>query len=257
LHPALKAYARASAVIYADEAFQTPVKINRTENLLVMGADLQFHSLNVATGAVTDLGKSPSAGHIIKRAQHMVIFPDDKTLKAEYVFAKNEGTIEQSPGDMFVDYNNQTPEQKANLVDFHVGAQWSARVYKNSIRFVCDPTSPATTDVQIPANEVASNLIYINGYDRGVYSTNLVMQSGAIYELGCANKAAYLKAAPSVKLDQNYKRLYKIAGGTVGLTAEGKMFMVDGGKSTPLKAELGKVLEITPFQTYEFFEPAN
>lgn len=256
LHPALRAYARSSAVVYADEAFETQVKINRTENLLVLNSDLEFNSMNLATGAVTALGKAPTAGHIIHRAQHMVIFPDDKNLKSEYVFAKNEGTIEQSPGDMFVEYNNQTPEEKAKLVDFHSGAQWSARVYKNSIRFVCDPNSAATTDIQVPAGQVSSNLIYVNGYDRGVYSTNLVMQSGDIYELGCDSKKAYLKAS-TVKLDQNYKRLYKVAGRTVGLTAEGKLFVVEGGKSSPLANSLGTVWEIIPFQTFEFFESAN
>ncbi len=257
LHPALRAYARSSSIVYADEAFESAVKINRTENLLVLNSDLDFQSLNLSTNAVKALGKAPAAGHIIHRAQHMVIFPDDKTLKSEYVFAQNEGKIEQSPGDMFVEYNNQTPEEKAKLVDFHSGAQWSARVYKNSIRFVCDPNSAATTDIQMPAGQIASNLIYVNGYDRGVYSTNLVMQSGAIYELGCANKKAYLNAAPAIKLDQTYKRLYKVSGRTVGLTAEGKLFLVDGGKSTPLANDLGRVLEIVPFQTFEFFETAN
>ncbi len=254
LHPAMKAYARASAVIYADEAFENKVKINRTENLLVLNSNLEFQSMNVLTGAVTAIGQAPNAGHIIHRSQHMVIFPDDKTLKSEYVFARNEGPIEQSPGDLFVEYNNQTPEQKAQLVDFHSGAQWTARVYKSSIRFACDPTAAGTTDIQMPAGQVASNLIYVNGYDRGVYSTNLVMQSGDIYEIGCASRKAYLKASPAVRLDQKYKRLYKTNGRTMGLTADGKLFYVEDGKSTPVAAALGQVLEIIPFQTFEFFE---
>ncbi len=257
IHPALKAYARASAVIYADEAFENQVRINRTENLLALNAALDFVSINVATGAETVLGKAPSAGHIIHRSQHLVLFPEDKTLKSEYVFARNEGTVEQSPGDLFVDYNNQTPEQKAELVDFHSGAQWSARVYKSHVKFLCDPSSANETDIVVPVGQVASNLIYVNGYDRGVYSTNLVMQSGDVYEIGCASKKAYLKAAPAVKLDQNYKRLYKVAGRLIGLTAEGKMFIVDGGKSTPLTTSQTKVIDIVPFQTFEFFETAN
>lgn len=256
LHPALKAYARSSAVVYADEAFEIPVKINRAEKLLVMNAALQFHTLNLATGTSEALGKAPVAGHIIHRAQHMVIFPDDKTLKAEYVFAQNEGKIEQSPGDAFTEYNNQTPEEKAKLVDYHSGAQWSARVYKTSVRLACDPKSATVSDLQIPAGQEAANLIYVNGYDRGVYSTHLTLKSGEIYELGCANKNAFLKPA-SVKFDQNYKRLYKVAGRTVGLTAEGRLFSVDAGKSTPLNNDLGTILEIIPFQAFEFFETAN
>lgn len=258
IHPALKAYARASAVIYADEAFENPVRINRAENLLMITAGLDIQSMNLQTGVVTNIGKLPSAGHIIHRSQHLVLFPDDKTLKAEYVFARNEGTVAQSPGEAFVEYNGQTPEQKAQLVDFHSGAQWNARVYKSTIKFVCDPTSATITDIAVPAGQVASNLIYVNGYDRGVYSTNLVMQSGNVYELGCANKVAYLKAAPNLKLDQKYKRLYKTNGRTVGLTAEGKLFYVEGDKSTPVAtAAAGQISEIVPFQTFEFFETAN
>ncbi len=254
LHPALRAYARSSAVVYADEAFENQVKINRTENLLLLTANLDFQSMNVQTGQITALGKAPAAGHIIHRAQHLVLFPDDKTLKAEYVFARNEGAIAQSPGELFVEYNSQTPEQKANLVDFHSGAQWSARVYKNSVKFLCDPTSPNMTELQIPAGQVAANLIYVNGYDRGAYSTNLMMQSGDIYELGCATKVAYLKASPAVKIDQKYKRLYKTNGKTMALSTDGKLFSVEDGKAVPVASAPGTYLEIIPQQTFEFFE---
>lgn len=257
LHPALKAYARSSATVYADEAFETPVKIDRTENLLILNSALQFQTLNLSTGEVKSLGQAKAPGHIIHRAQHLVIFPDDKTLKSEYIFAQNEGSIEQSPGDVFVEYNNQTPEEKANLVDFHSGAQWSARVYKNSARLACDPNSATVTDLQMPAGQVAANLIYVNGYSRGVYSTNLVMQSGDVYELGCANKKAYLKAATNVKLDQKYKRLYKVANQIVGLTEAGTLFSVEGGKSSPLKNDFGTIIEIVPFETFNFFETAQ
>jgi hypothetical protein len=253
LHPALKAYARSSAVVYADEAFENAVRINRSENLLLVTADLDIQAMNVKTGAITALGKAPAAGHIVHRGQHLVLFPDDKNLKAEYMFARNEGVIDQSPGEIFVDYNNQTPAEKANLVDLHVGAQWTARVYKNSIKFACDPTSAATTDIQIPAGQVAANLIYVNGYDRGVYSTNLVMQSGDIYELGCASRKAYLKASPAVKLDQKYKRLYKTDGRMMALSAEGRLYSVEDGKSVPV-AHSTQYIEIIPQQSFEFFE---
>lgn len=256
LHPAMKAYARSSAIVYADEAFEVPVKISRTESLLVLNSDLEFHALNVASGAAKLLGNAPAAGHIIHRAQHLVLFPDDKNLKAEYVFAQNEGKIDQSPGDVFTEYNAQTPEEKAKLVDFHSGAQWSARVYKTSIKLVCDPNAATVNELQMPAGQVAANLIYVNGYDRGVYSTNLVTDSGAVYEVGCANKKGYLKTS-SVKFDQNFKRLYKVSGRTVGLTEGGKLFVVDGGKSIPLANDLGTVWEIIPFQTFDFFETAN
>lgn len=254
LHPALKAYARASAVVYADEAFENQVRINRTEKLILLTDTLDFQAVDLKSGQVQKLGKAAAAGHIIHRAQHLVIFPDDKTLPAQYLFTRNEGTVAQSPGDMFVEYNSQTPDQKANLVDLHSGAQWSARVYKNSIKFLCDPTSATATDIAIPGGMLASNLIYPNGYDRGVYSANLVMNNGSIYELGCASRKAFLKPA-TLKFDQKYKRIYKTAGQVVGLTAEGKLFTIDGMKSTPIASAFdGKVTEIVPQQTFEFFE---
>lgn len=254
LHPALRAYARSSAVVYADEAFENQVRINRTENLVLLTSSLDFQSLNLQTGVVTQLGKASAAGHIIHRAQHLVMFPENKNLNAEYIFTRNEGQISQSPGDLFAEYNAQTPDQKANLVDFHSGAQWSARVYKNSIRFLCDPTSPSTQDVAVPAGLVSSNLIYPNGYDRNAYAVNLVMNNGSIYELGCASRKAYLKES-SVKLDQNYKRLYKVNGQTIGLTAQGQLFKVDGGKSSALTTAFdGQIIEIVPQQTFQFFE---
>ena len=257
LHPALKAYARAAAVIYADEAFENSVRINRVENLLMINTALDFQSMNVQTGEVTNIGKAPVAGHLIRRSQHMVIFPDDKKLKAEYAFARNEGTVAQSPGDVFVEYNNQTPEQKAQLVDFHSGAQWNVRVYKTTVKFVCDPNAATITDIAVPAGQEAANLIYPNGYDRGVYAVNLVMQSGDVYDIGCDNRKAFLKQSTAVRLDQKYKRIYKTNGRTMGLTAEGKLFSIENGKSTPVSSVQNKILEIIPFQTFEFFETAN
>ena len=85
LHPALRAYAKASAVIYADEAFETPVKINRAENLLLLSSNLDFYSMNPQTNELKKLGKASAAGKIVKRAQHMIVFPNDKTLKAQYI----------------------------------------------------------------------------------------------------------------------------------------------------------------------------
>lgn len=254
LHPALRAYARSSAVVYADEAFENQVRINRTENLVVLTSSLDFQSINLQNGQVTALGKAPAAGHIIHRAQHLVLFPEDKNLNAQYVFTRNEGTISQSPGDLFTEYNEQTPAEKANLVDFHSSAQWSARVYKNSIRFLCDPKSAATQDVALPAGLTAANLIYPNGYDRNAASVNLVNSQGGIYEIGCSSRKAYLKEA-SIKFDQNFKRLYKIGAQTVGLNAQGQLFRVDGGKSVPLSTAFdGQIIEIVPQQTFQFFE---
>jgi hypothetical protein len=254
VHPAMKAYARSSAIIYADEAFEAPVKINRSENLLVLTNKLEFHSLNVVKNEVKKIGQVSAAGHIVKRAQHMIIFPSDKTLKAQYVFSNNEGEISQSPSDFITEYNAQTPAQKADLVDLHIGAQWSARVYRNKITFICDPKSPAMKDIALPNGLTAASLVYPGGYARDKYTAQLVTENGDLFELGCVNKQPSFKSA-STKLDQKYARIHKAAGQVFGLTADGKLYKLESGSSTPFVTSLdGSIIEIVPQESFEFFE---
>jgi len=254
IHPAMKAYARASAVIYAEEAFENPVKINRTQNLLVLTKDLNFHSVNVEKNEIKDLGQAQALGHIVKRAQHMIFFPADKTLKAQYIFSNNEGSIAQSPNDFVTEYNAQTPDQKANLVDYHIGAQWSARVFKKSVTLACDPTSPALKDLAIPNGATAASLVYPDGYARDKYVVQLTTESGEIFDISCANKVASIKAS-ALKLDQKYARIHKVNNQVYGLTADGKLFKIEAGRSTPVATALdGNIAEITPQDTFEFFQ---
>jgi hypothetical protein len=56
-------------------------------------------------------------------------------------------------------------------------------------------------------------------------------------------------------LDQKYKRLYKVAGVTLGLNQAGDLFNVEANRSTLLNLNLNsKVIEIAPFQSYEFLD---
>ncbi len=254
LHPALRAYSRSAAVIYADEAFENTVRISRADNLLILTSALDFHSMNVESGVVQKLGKATAAGRIVRRSQHMLIIPDDKNLKAQYVFARGEGELAQSPSDAMTEYNAQTPAERAKLVDMHVGAQWNARVYKDTILFSCDPTSPSMSNIAIPAGLTPANLLYPTGYDRASTTALLAMSTGEIYELGCPNRKAALSVS-ATKLDQKYKRVYKAGSKVFGLTAEGKLFNLNGDQSTPVATAVNSsIVEIVPQQTFEFFE---
>ena len=254
VHPAMKAYARASAVIYAEEAFENAVKINRSQNLLVLTNDLSFHSMNVAKNEIKDLGKAFALGRISKRGQHMIFFPTDKTLKAQYIFANNEGSISQSPNDFVTEYNAQTPAQKANLVDYHVAAQWYARVYKKSVTLACDATSAATKDVPVPNGLTAAGLIYPEGYARDKYVVQIITESGEIFDVSCLNKQASIKPS-AIRLDQKFARIHKVNNLSFGLTTDGKLFQIEAGRSTPLTTVLdGSIAEIVPQDTFEFFE---
>ncbi|MEK6628499.1 MAG: hypothetical protein AABY53_07725 [Bdellovibrionota bacterium] len=254
IHPALKSYAKSSAVIYADEAFENPVKINRTENLLALTNNLDFHSINIVKNETKKLGQVSALGQIVRRGQHMILFPNDKTLKAQYVFSNNEGELDQSPSDFITEYNAQTPEQKANLVDLHIGAQWSARVYKNKVTFACDPRAPTTNDLQTPNGLTAVSLIYPDGYARDKYTALITTVSGEVLEAGCVNKQASLKLS-NVNLDQKYSRIQKAGGQVFGITADGKLYKLEAGRSTPVITALdGSIVEIVPQQSFEFFE---
>ena len=254
VHPAMKAYARSSAVIYAEEAFENAVKINRTQNLLVLTKDLNFHSLNVEKNEVKDLGKAPALGHIVKRAQHMILFPDDKSVKAQYVFSNDEGAIAQSPNDFVTEYNTQTPEQKSNLVDYHIAAQWSARVFKKNVVLVCDPASPALKELPLPNGLTAAGLIYPDGYARDKYTVQLTTETGEIFDVSCLNKQPSLKPS-AMKLDQKFSRIHKVNNQTLALTAEGSLFKIEAGRSTPLSTTLdGNITEMLPQDSFEFFQ---
>ncbi|MBC7420345.1 MAG: hypothetical protein H7328_06410 [Bdellovibrio sp.] len=254
VHPALKAYAKASAVIYADEAFETPIRINRTENLLILTSALEFHLMNPQTAEYHKVGNAKAAGHIVRRSQHMIMIPDDKNLKAEYVFSVNQGDISQSPSEAMSEYNAQTPTQKENLVDMHIGGQWNVRVYKNLARFVCDPTSATVTDIQMPTGKVPASLVYPAGYDRVNYTVQLTMQSGEIYDLGCVNRKASF-APSATKLDRMYKRIQKAGNVMFGMMADGHLYRIDNGISSPIGLPIdGSIIEIVPQQSFDFYE---
>lgn len=254
VHPALKAYARASAVIYADEGFETPARVDRTESLLLLTSALDFHSLDPLTAQTTQLGKAAAPGHIIRRAEHMIMIPDDKSSKAQYVFTKNEGEILQSPTEYITEYNAQTPAEKANLVDMHIGGQWNVRIYKNLARFACDPNSPALTDIQMPAGLVPANLIYPAGYSRAVYSVSLAMQNGAVYELSCVNKKATMLVS-IVKFDRNYKRMHRSGNVLFGLTTDGHLYRIDNNVSTPVGVAIdGSIIEMVSQESFTFYD---
>ncbi len=254
IHPALKAYSRANAVVYADEAFDTPVQIHRTPQLLLLTTQGEFHTLTLKNGIETEqLGNTPALGRIVMRGSHMILYPEDRTLKSKYVFARNEGDIQQTAGDISTEYNSSTPQQRAEWVDVHLGTQWSARVLKRSTRIGCDPRSDATTEMD-HGGQIAASLIYPNGYDRGSKTIHLVMQSGRIYELGCTGTRPFLRPS-NVSFDQNYKRIHKLGDTVVGLTADGRLFKIQGSTSTPLQTSLdGRVYEIAPYQMVEFFD---
>lgn len=258
LNPALKAYSRSSAVVYADEAFETPVKVDRASQVLVMTNSGDFQGITLGkVNTVEALGQTPALGHIVMRANHMILFPDDKTLPAKFLYVKNVGTVSQEAGDAAIEYNGQTPAQRSDLVDLHIAAQWNAKIYKTKIVFTCSATSATTSELAFKGTQ-AVGILNLNGYDRVSRSSYVMTTSGDLYEFGCDTKATASLKLSAVKLDQNYKRVHKVGDTLVGLTTDGHLFEIKNGKSTPIVTAFdGQIYEIAPRQTFNFFDSNN
>ncbi|MGE4132247.1 MAG: hypothetical protein AB7F86_11455 [Bdellovibrionales bacterium] len=254
VHPALKSYSRAAAISYADEAFEHQVQIQRQSQFMLMTSDGGFHLLNLSNGIVTtDLGQSPSLGKISMRGQHMILYPEDKSQPARYVFARNEGEIAQQAGDIAVEYNSLTSVERAQWVDVHIGAQWSAQIMKSKIKMGCNPRSSDTTDVSV-GGETPAALLYPTGYDRAAPSAHLAMESGKIYEFGCQRGSPFLRAS-SMTFDQRFKRVLKSGPDVLGLAADGRLFRIQGATSSALQTSLdGRIYELAPNQLVSFFD---
>lgn len=253
LNPALRAYAKASAVIYADEAFQTAVRVDRKAQFLVLNRDRAFHTIDVSQGFATQpLGQAPELGHVVMRGQHMILFPENKASLARYLFARNEGEIAQQAGDVALEYNSQSPTDRARLIDVHIGTQWVAQVFPDKIRFACDPRSETKRDVALTERPKA--LLYPNGYDRGAKVAQLQMDSGKVLDIGCNRGTAEVKAS-TLSLDRGFKKMYRSGTETLGLTEAGLLFRIQNGRSTPLATPFdGHIYELVPTQSYDFFD---
>lgn len=253
LHPALRAYAAAAAVNYADEAFDIPGQIERAGGFLLMTTGKEFYRLAAdGSAALTRLGDTPALGHMVQRSHLLILFPDDKSLPAQFVFAHNEGEIQQAAGDIALEYNGQTPQERANLVDVHLAGRWNTRVYRNHILFACDPHSERTEDLPL-TNQVAAGILYLSGYDRSSSSAHLITEDGSILEMGCQSGRAFVKPA-LISMDQKYKRVQKSGNEVLGLTAEGRLFRLSGNSSTPLVTSVeGRIHDLVPTESYQFF----
>jgi len=252
IHPALQAYARSSAIVYADEAFEQEVQIDRQDQFLVMTKQKEFYKLSATSSDVERLGDAPTLGHIVMRAKYMVLIPDDRNEPAQLVFARNEGAPLNQAHDYAVEYNSQTPAQRADLVDFHLGAQWGARVYKNSLRLACDPRSASIQDLALTQTPVT--LLYPNGVDRAARTVQMLTQDGSILDMGCDARGVGFVRASAFTMDQPFKRIYRSGQDVLGLSLDGHLFKVVGGVSTPYATQLdGQIHELVPMQTWAFF----
>lgn len=251
IHPALRAYARSSAVVYADEAFENPATVDRINRFMVLAKDKRFHSLSTS-GITQAYGAAPELGQIVMRSQHMILIPDDRNNKARFVFSRGEGEIVTQAGDQAAEYNALSPADRPSMIDIHIGAQWNAIVYKDKVRFKCDPRSQTLRD--IPTPELPYSLVYPSGYSRAARSALMIGDSGKVYEIGCTGTQAQIKPS-TVTFDLKYKSVYKVENLVLGLTADGYLHEISGSTSKPYSlGDLdGQIHELVPNQAIDFF----
>lgn len=253
VHPALRAYARNTSIVYADEAFEVPVQISRNQHFLVMTNDTVLHALNL-DGYHEQVGVAPETGNVVMRAQNMILLPDNKDSTARYFFAHSEGDIPTQAGALAEEYNGLAPIDRGTFVDAHIGTQWTARLYTTKLRMDCNPNSPGTEELALPETPVS--LTYMGGYDRGASSIQMIMQSGKVYDIGCSRNRAFMQDS-QFTVDQPYRKIYAMGGLTLGVTMDGNIRSLENGTSQPYAMGAGvdgQVRTIMPYQTFEFFD---
>lgn len=255
IHPALKAYAMASAVTYADEAFQTPTKVDRSENLLVLTKDRQFHNLDLTLNEISHLGQSPTSGILVSRAQNLILIPFDRNENARYVFVNNEGEVDQSAGEIISKYNEKTPAERAKMIDLHIAGRWAARLYADEVEFQCDPRSDATSTVKLPKGQ-AVGFVHLEGYNRGVQKTQVLVDTGDLFEISCDERSLRAAVRPMAQqLPGDLVRVHKIAGRTFGVSRSGDLFEVEANQATLIKTGFNSGIDdIAPRQVFRFFD---
>lgn len=255
VHPALRSYAKASSVVYADEAFDSPVRIDRVNTFVALTNDLKFHEFTVSGSNVTikALGSAPALGHMVRRAQYLVFYPEDKNLTSGFLFLNDEGTIAQTAGDVSNEYNNSTPALRAEWVDMYLGGTWHAKVKRTEVIFGCEARSTTLTTLSTNG-ETPVAVIYPNGYDRVQRSNQVLMASGKVFDMGCNGNSAFLRES-STRFDQSFKRLYRSGGETIALGTNGKLYRVNGSTSTVLSTALdGRIHDFAAAESFNFFQ---
>lgn len=253
LHPAQRAYARAAAVYFADEAFEHPVRVARKSQWLLLTSLLDLYLFDAKSGELSEAGRVHTFGKIIRRGIHMILFPEDRNQPAEFVFGNGAGRLVQSPPEFVKDYNAQTPSQRAELVDLHLATQWHARVYRNRVTMGCDPLSESTVDVNLPDGQRAKVLIYPEGYRRDANNVHLLTESSEVVELRCEGGRATARKI-RLRFDRDYSRIENGAGDVLGI-AEQKLYRIEGRRSRELRTGLeGTVMDMVPYDTFEFLD---
>lgn len=246
IHPAHRALAQASSLIYAAESFQTPVKINKEEAFIALTTDREIYQIESNLKEAKLIGTAANFGNFAKSKMGLMFLPEDKSLPMVKIFP----TGETSPASS--EYNDNVAT-RANVVDYYFAWYWNARIEKNKVKFFCDKREKPTqaTEVQISGGQALS-VIYPEGYTPDKNYAYVKTTTGVV-KISCEGSAGKVVAANGVSVDADIKRVQKANSTLVGLTNDGDLLNLSNNSSR-LDLGIGSVVDMTSFTRATFFD---
>ena len=247
IHPAHRALAQASSLIYAAESFQTPVTINKEEAFVALTSDREMFHIDANLKSAKQIGKTENYGQFAKSKMGLVFIPEDKKLAMSRIFQ----TGETSP--LSGEYNDNVAT-RANVVDYYFAWTWNARVEKTKVKFFCDKRqNPAqANEVQLGGGEALSIVYTTEGYapDKNYAYVNTTK---GVVKISCEGTTGKIVAANNVSVDADVKRVHKAGGTMLGLTNDGDLINLSAN-STRVDLGLGRIVDVTSFTRATFFD---
>ncbi|AZZ37969.1 hypothetical protein CIK05_14540 [Bdellovibrio sp. qaytius] len=246
INPAYRALAQASSFIYAAEAFQTPVQINKDEAFLALNTDREMYQIDSGLKAATKIGATANFGHIAKSKMGLILIPEDKNLPMSRVFITGETTP------IAGEYNDNAAT-RGNVVDYYFAWTWNARIEKNKVQFFCDKRQNPTQSVvvQLGAGEALS-VVYPEGYTPEKNYAYVTTTKGTV-KISCEGSTGQIVAANNVTVDTDLKRVHKAGSTMLGLTNDGQLLNLSAN-SKRVDLGLGTVVDVTSFTRATFFD---
>lgn len=246
IHPAHRALAQASSLIYAAEAFQTPVVINKEEAFLALTADREMFQIDANLKTAKQIGTTENYGHFAKSKMGLIFLPEDKNLPMTRIFQ----TGEVSP--IAGEYNDNVAT-RSSVVDYYFAWTWNARVEKTKVKFFCDKRQNPTqaNEVQLGGGEALS-IVYTEGYtpDKNYAYVNTTK---GVVKISCEGTTGKIVAANNISVDADVKRVHKAASTMLGLTNDGELLNLSAN-SIRVDLGLGRIVDVTSFTRATFFD---
>ncbi|MCM2352154.1 MAG: hypothetical protein NDI63_00965 [Pseudobdellovibrio sp.] len=244
IHPAHRALAQASSLIYAAEAFQTPVKINKEEAFLALTLDRELYQIDSNLKSAKLIGTTEKHGNFAKSKMGLIFLPEDKALPMVKIFPTGQTSPTSS------EYNDNAAT-RSNVVDYYFAWTWNARIEKNKVKFFCDKRENPTQ-----ANEVsvggALSVIYPEGYAPEKNYAYIKTTNGVV-KISCEGSTGKVVAANNITVDADVKRVQKANSTLIGLTNDGDLLNLSNNSSR-LDLGIGAVVDVTSFTRATFFD---